>query len=721
MVFTQFVQAVKDQFAKMQSKNGNLFVSKLNGRDLTDLYLSSLEGHDPVFRDPNSTTHTCNHCKNFLRRYGNTVSINAAGEIETMFDNTTVEGNEYHFAAVNIGNALRAAGIESEFIETFDELQVLPYEKGVKKSQSHFKIGVASNVKCYTKAEAEMYGVVTEGETLTFNHFHAVLENKFVNSTGKSVAQLVGESKTQFQLLEKAMKISPSTYEETLDFVNRKVLLNAEDAAINNIKKTMELQKAIVGKTNYTNLLWLKSKEAGSFCRFINNLLGETIQKINAGEDLVAVCNFYNKAADSANWMKATAPVTLRQRQETEKFFEDNGYIPSIPRRHATMDDINISEIRHVNRDVKTSTKPMSIFDNIKVVGVVGTTGTRKQFDKCETVTMSKFMEEILPNAERVEVLFEGSQKDNLAVITTTVNPDAKPMFSWENNFSWTTKQNLAGKSFIKEAVKAQGGKVDGVFRASLSWAEDEPNNNTDLDLHCIEPNGSHIYYGKKVGHSSGGNLDVDIIQPYGQYRNKNIVENIIYTMLSHMSDGIYKVFVNVYNNRGGSDFTVEIEFNGQITTFKYSGSYSGKDNIHVCDVELQKGVFTIVKTYLPFSENNSKTQKVWNIDTNTFHPVSLVSLSPNYWGDANVGNRHYFFAIQNCKADEELRSFHNENLKPEFRAYRGTTELLGAHATVKPSPDQLAGLMFNATVQESVVVKATHNGVAKVYNVSTI
>jgi len=719
MVFTQFAAAVKNQFAKMQSKNGNLFVSKLNGRDLTDLYLSSLEGFDPVFRDPNSTTHTCNHCKNFLRRYGNTVSINAAGEIETMFDNTTEEGDEYHLAAINIGNALRTAGIESEFIETFDELQVLPYEKGVKKSQSHFKLGVASNIKCYTQDEADKFGVVKAGETRTFNHFHAVLENKFVNSTGKSVAALVGESKDLFNLLTKAMKISVSTYEEVLDLIKSNAILNAE-TSIANITKIIALKKEMDTNTNKVNFTWLKSKEIGNLCRFINTLIGETIQKLDAGDDIEATILFYNKQADPANYRRASAPVSTKQKEEAQKFFDENGYMESLARRHATMDDINISEIRHVNRNATTSTKPMSLFDSIKTGGT-GSAGTRKQFEKCDKITMTKFMEEILPNAERIEILFEGSQKDNLSIITTTVNQYAKPMFSWENNFSWTSKQNLAGKSFIKEAVKAQGGKVDGIFRASLSWAEDEPNNNTDLDLHCIEPSGIEISFRNKRSSVTGGNLDVDITQPRYDYNNKNIVENITYPNLNQMRDGIYKIFVQVWANRGGSDFTVEVEFNGQITMFKHTGSYSGAHDIYVCDVRLKNGVFTIDNAHLPFSEDNSKTQKVWNIDTNMFHDVSLVSLSPNYWGDSNVGNRHYFFAIKNCKTDEELRSFHNENLKPEFRAYRGTTELLGAHATVKPSPDQLAGLMFNATVQESVIVKATHNGVAKVYNVSTL
>ena len=50
---------------------------------------------------------------------------------------------------------------------------------------------------------------------------------------------------------------------------------------------------------------------------------------------------------------------------------------------------------------------------------------------------------------------------------------ESKPIFKWSNNYSWTFNGNLAGKSQIKEAVKSEGGKIDGVLRFSIIWNED--------------------------------------------------------------------------------------------------------------------------------------------------------------------------------------------------------------------------------------------------------
>lgn len=57
-------------------KTGKLFRSTLTGDQIWDLYLTSFnKKDDPIFRDPNSTYHTCNNCKNFIRRYGNIVTV----------------------------------------------------------------------------------------------------------------------------------------------------------------------------------------------------------------------------------------------------------------------------------------------------------------------------------------------------------------------------------------------------------------------------------------------------------------------------------------------------------------------------------------------------------------------------------------------------------------------------------------------------------------------
>ena len=81
------------------SKTGKLFRSYLTGSEIWDIYINSFD-QDPTFRDPESSTHNCNLCKNFIRRYGNIVSINENYEITSMFD-VDIEG-EYKYISLNL-------------------------------------------------------------------------------------------------------------------------------------------------------------------------------------------------------------------------------------------------------------------------------------------------------------------------------------------------------------------------------------------------------------------------------------------------------------------------------------------------------------------------------------------------------------------------------------------------------------------------------------------
>ena len=57
----------------------------------------------------------------------------------------------------------------------------------------------------------------------------------------------------------------------------------------------------------------------------------------------------------------------------------------------------------------------------------------------------------------------------------------------------------------VQKLLEAAGGK-SGQLHFVLTWQQE-----TDLDLHCIDPNGEEIYYGhKKAIKGSGGELDVD-------------------------------------------------------------------------------------------------------------------------------------------------------------------------------------------------------------------
>jgi hypothetical protein len=95
------------------------------------------------------------------------------------------------------------------------------------------------------------------------------------------------------------------------------------------------------------------------------------------------------------------------------------------------------------------------------------------------------------------------------------------------------------------------------------------------------------------------------------------------------------------------------------------------------------------------------------------------MCLSPNYWGENNVGNKQYLFMLQGCKADIALRGYHIENLNSDLLAHRKVLEPLGEVLRVQPSDDkkQLCGLGFNATVKDSVILKVqgTHSRLIKV------
>lgn len=700
-----FNKKVQEQF-NLMSQTGKLFRVELTGQQIWDLYLSSFsKENDPVFRDPASSVHNCNHCKNFIRRYGNIVSVDEHYNIATMFD--VVADEEFENTAKVLSAAIKSSKIMEVFFETFNELNSLPYES-CTKSNAVFQLGVVSNPKRYTKEEAEKFGVVKPNEVRTFNHIHLFVDKAFVDMSGNSVESLMGNYRDAKNVFQRAMEtISLDTLKLVKDLINQGSLL---DGATHLYK----IEQVIPLKEEYDNLparqrdnwCWVKSFKL-PFAKFKNELIGVLCSELSEGEELNKACQSWNKRVDPANYMKVTAPITKKQIEEAKTFVEENGYTESFNRRFATIDDIKVSEILHSNVG-KGKIKSVSIFDGVKSTS---TRHKRNEFDGVEEVAIDKFMKDILPSCTSVEAFFANSHQGNLVSLTTaSANGESKPIFKWSNNYSWTFNGNLAGKSQIKEAVKSEGGKIDGVLRFSIIWNEDGKDI-LDFDAHALEPNRTEIYYGSYKGQGNkttmSGNLDVDMIRP-----SKMGVENIVWDNLSKMKDGIYKLFIRNYDRGANKGFKAEIEFNGETYSYEYNKAVPG--DINVAEVTLKNGQFTI-EHLIPESAISSK--EIYGLETNQFHKVSLMCLSPNHWGENNVGNKHYFFMLDGCKSPVSIRSFHNENLLPDLAQHRKVLEVLGATNMIEPTKKQLSGLGFNATVRDELIVKlqGTHKRIIKI------
>lgn len=706
----EFSLLVQKQFNAM-SKTGKLFRVELTGQQVWDLYLESFtDENDPVFRDPASTTHNCNHCKNFFRRYGNIVSVDENFNISTIFD--VDADKEYNKSAKAISAAIKASKIAEVFLETVTELQSLSYGP-CSKTDKTFQLGIAKNVKRYTKEEAEKYGVVKPNEIRSFDHIHIFVGNEFVDSSGKSVEALMGGYRDAKNVFQRAMEtISLDTLKLVKDLITQGSLL---DGATHLFK----IEQIIPLKHEYDNLpankrdnwCWAKSYKL-PFAKFRNELIGVLCSELSEGKELNEACNAWNKRVDPANYMKAKAPITKKQIEEAKKFVQENGYEASFQRRFANIDDIKVSEILHSNAgDGKI--KSVSIFDGVKSTS---TRHKRSEFDSVQEVAIDKFMAEILPTCTSVEVFLTNSHEGNLVSLTTAEDPDSKRIFKWDNNYSWTFNGNLAGKSQIKEEVKSKGGAIDGVLRFSMIWNDGAAaNDSSDLDAWCKEPRETLIGFRSdfrkdRGGRFSpcGGQLDLDNTNPHG----KLAVENIYFKSLKTMKEGVYEFWVNQFSSRNSQGFKAEIEFNGEVYSYEYDKPVSR--DVRVAEVTLKNGEFSI-KHLIPESSISSKS--LYGLETNQFHKVNLICLSPNHWGKNNVGNKHYFFMLEGCKSPVSIRSFHNENLLPELAQHRKVLEVLGATNMIEPAKKQLSGLGMNATVRSELIVRlqGTHKRMIKI------
>ena len=123
----------------------------------------------------------------------------------------------------------------------------------------------------------------------------------------------------------------------------------------------------------------------------------------------------------------------------------------------------------------------------------------------------------------------------------------------------------------FRERQEREGAK-SGAVQITLMW-----DNFNDLDLHCIDPQQEHIYYGHKLS-ATGGELDVDmnVSSPY----SAKPVENI-YFPTSGAPPGHYQVLVHHYAVHGGQDptaYVVGVKANETVREFK--GTISHGDPI---------------------------------------------------------------------------------------------------------------------------------------------
>lgn len=672
--FKEFRTLLQKHFDEMVKDGAPLFITNADEDKLYNLYLDSFPaGTNPTFRKRRE--YDCSCCRRFVKNIGKLVSF-MDGQMVTVWDFDT-KSDVYQPVVDALAAYVKTCAV------------VNPYYVS-RNMISDGKFGTEMNYEYDADHKA----------VRTWDHFAVEIPQRFIVNS-YDVSTKMAEWRDSANVFKRSLE------ELTMDAVDTVLELIAQNSLYRGKEFERSVKELKYDKIDYDKLsvneklafVWLAPTYAtAAQLRIRNTAIGTLLINLSEGMDVDAAVTAFEKVVAPANYKRPKAIFTKKMLEEAQKTVTELGYMNSLGRRFATLDDVTANNIMFCNRDA--ALRVMGAVNPFEAM--VKSLGTDpKKFSRAEEIGIEKFVKEVLPTTAGLELFMENRFSKNMVSLVAPQDKSAPSMFKWPNGFSWAYTGNIAD-SDIRENVKAAGGKVDGVLRFSIQW-NDVPGewDENDEDAHCIEPDKNHIYYVRKWNSRTDGRLDVDITHPS---RDKAAVENITWPDIKKMKEGEYSFYVNCFASRGGkTGFRAEIEFDGNIYSFNYDKPLHGGQNVAVAKVTLKDGKFSI-KELLPSS---TSTREIWGVNSNQFVPVSVVMYSPNYWDEQiGNGNRHYFFMLKDCVNPEKPNGFYNEFLKVDLLQHKRVFEALGSQMAVQSVNDQLSGVGFSETQHNSFIVK---------------
>lgn len=687
MDFIAFRNRQAAHVKKMLESAPFLYMVDIEKDTIWNTYLKAFpEGTDKMFRE--RTEHDCSSCRRYVKELGGVVSIGDNNQITTVWD---FEAGDPNYQIVI--DAL-AALIRSKPIKDF-----------YSTTPKFAKVGIPENVE-----------IPKEGSHIKWHHMYAVVPNKHLNTTSDSDESVIGRRRDIRNVFERGCReFTKNAIEKVLELIScNAVYRGAEFKSI--VEKFFELYREYINipEKDKANYCWRKSLTVhASIATIRNSAIGTFITDISEGYDEEDAAEAFGKKLDPTNYKRPKAEFTPKMLEAAKAEIISMGYMESLYRRYAAMEDVTINNVIFANSDAARRMKGDVFDDMLKDVAL-----NPKTVAGAREVGIEEFIKNILPGSTNMELFLESRHHNNMVSLIAPKVKDSPSMMKWDNGFSWAYSGNVAD-SLTKDLVKSFGGDVNGVLRFSIRWNDDGKNNN-DFDAHCKQPQGhEEIYFSLKGRRlTSSGMLDVDITQPQHQCNGGPAVENITWNDIKKMPEGKYVFFVHNYSHNGGkSGFSAEIEFDGQIFQFDYNKELKQGAIVNVAEVTYNKTSGFSINSLIP---STSSSKNIWGLPTNQYHPVTIAMLSPNYWDEnKGNGNKHYMFMLKGCTNTESPNGFLNEFLKEDLMKHRKVLEALGSKMAVEHVEDQLSGVGFSSTKSTSFSCKVTKSSGTQTFRVT--
>lgn len=623
--------------------------------DTEDLWTSYLLAFPPG-TDPIfrvRTEHDCNCCKQYIRRVGNVVSIDESGKVHTVWDNLNL-GEPYGSVARRLSDLVRQAPIKTVF-----------RSKEKKYGQDH-------NFDTQTNAR--------------WDHFCADIGPKHYSP---NAATLRGEQEATFGVFKRGLtEFNLSDLNTIIDLIDENGLYKGADFRAS-IVKFRDLKKKWDGTDLY---IWANLQSP--VAKFRNTAIGQLFVDLASGTEIDHAVRKYESMVAPQNYKRPTSVITTKMVDEAVATLKSLGLEGAVNRRFAVPGDVSVRNALFVDNAVRGKMR-----DGIS--NLLADSVKQKDVDpkKATAISIKDFLATVLPSATAIDLFLENKHVNNFVSLTGGDGPER--LFKWDNNFAWSYDGEVTDS--IKQRVKSAGGNISALLRISLGWS-----NYDDLDLYCQTPRRGMIYYGNRLGI-----LDVDM-NCAGRRDSRTPVENLAF---NQVDNGVYKVHPRNYMTCESSDkgYTLEVEMNGVVHQFSNRTSPRGSSTGPGIEITIKDNKIVSIKPDEGLTGGSYSVDK-WGIKTEMLTPVTMLMNSPNHWDGQEIGSKHWFFMLKDCKNPLPVRGIYNEFLRPEFEKHRKVFEVLGSKTKCPSTDDQISGVGFTSARGDTVTVVV--NG-KRAYNIT--
>jgi hypothetical protein len=642
---------------------------------------------------------------------------------------------------------------------------------------------ITRNVKEHKKVPFNNGGRIVPGQIYNFVHFRAYLKPEFVQDEGKSAAGgffEIGDTKDgrenktkdRHRILQEIFNLPEDGLKTARGLFKDGELWNKEggEALINGVMKLREEYQS-VPEDERTEWVWYKAHFVHkSIAGFKGNavydavvspvsdiddrktraveaypdkapritLSAEVIRKLAVSKGI----QDYNTRMDPERASHCIADnANEKNIQNAIKFIQENGYQDAFMESDfLTLRDIPASLVEYRNSSKKTITKAaenegkgallVAFQESTAEQNEPSTEGVilSSKFKSARKIDINDFKKNVLPDVTRMQVLLQSNHADSIAVLFTSKNRSAKPIYKWGNNCGWVNMNGHSGKSYanasaVKAAVKKMGAYTDAYMSMSLQYFSDDERDKRfgifDPDLRVIEMTDKFVnvdyicYYSHNFSKrdpkeedflryrssmsQSGGVLDHDsrclepALDKSGEYL---AVENIYYPKKENIKDGYIAVLGNYFSgNHTTKDWKAQVTVGDHTKEYEYPYE-TRKDDwnlialLHFKDHELIEWIDgDDLKNYRTKIKNDGNrieskfptpielavpetNEKVCGLQCGKFHDVFLVSVSPNRYL-TDKGTLYHMLILRGMRIDKELPTINPQFLNDELYKYR--------------------------------------------------